>query len=321
MPIKMKVCNAADYNGFLKERGRIFHYFEEATKVWLNKPGTKFTYSDRLIEILAIFRYLLKFPYRQLEGLLIDYLLSKNIALPVPNYSTLCRRMAKISSKIIDRRSQHQVKSDESFDVLLDSTGINIYCTGGGHSKENATRRKFKAYDQVRKMHVAYTPKNKRIDAMLMSTGTTPDFKAAPPLLKGLSYGIKGVYADSAYDRKVVRAACVEQGAKQIIPPQRIAVIRKPEKDDHPNLWQDRNAALSVIKKHKDWPSGLKRWKEKSSYGKRSLIEAQFSRFKAIFGFHFMSRSEQSRACELMTKVSILNSFSEIGCAKFARVE
>jgi hypothetical protein len=34
MPVKMKVCNVADYTESLRKRGNIFSFFEKTIEVW-----------------------------------------------------------------------------------------------------------------------------------------------------------------------------------------------------------------------------------------------------------------------------------------------
>jgi hypothetical protein len=325
MPIKMKVCNVADYNESLKKRGKVFHLFQEATKVWFdrkvkNKQKSKFVYSDRLIQILAVFRYLFKYPYRQLEGLLEDFVEYKQANLPIPNFTTLCRRMAKLSLTIRDHRKTDQTKNGGLVDVIIDSTGINIYHTGGGHSKENGKFRQYKHIEQVRKMHVALEPVSKDVLSMQMSSGSIVDSDVAPILLARINCSINAVYADGAYDRAKVRQACLDRKAKQIIPPKKNAIIRKAKKREVSSLWDERNAAIKIIRSQNNDEDGRKIWKESHSYGKRSLVEAFFSRFKTIFGFHFMSRSEKARQSELAVKVQMLNSYNRYGTAVFKEV-
>jgi len=324
MPIKMKVCNVADYNESLKKRGRIFYLFDEAAKVWLynavnKKKGAKYTYSNRLIEILATFRYLFKYPYRQLEGLLEEYAARNNLKLPIPDFTTLCRRMAKLSSTIKDHRNKNEIAASGCVDVLIDSTGINIYHTSSSRSNDNGYVRPYKHLDQVRKMHVALNPESKTVLSMKMSKGNIVDSDIVPTLLKGISCSVNSVCADRAYDRMKVRNECFIRNAKQIIPPKRDAVIRRPKKGEPTGLWEERNAAIHFISRYRDREEGRKKWQENNGYGRRSLIEAFFGKFKTIFGFHFMSKSEQARESELMIKVNMLNSYNQLGRAYFKR--
>lgn len=326
MPITMKVCNIADYNDSLRKRGRIFHLFDEASRFWLATPAhgvqrSKFTYSDRLIEVTATLRYLFKYPYRQLEGLLKDYLIHKNLDFSVPNFTTLCRRINKLSMDICDNREGKKLNNaDELLDVVIDSTGINIYHTGGGHSKTNSRYRKYHHFNQVNKMHVALNPKNKKVLSMKVSPGKVGDASMLPILLSDIPNPIGKVYADGAYDRLIARRACFARGAKQVIPPHINATTHEASKKDPLALWRERNKAVRCMQKCDDREEGRKLWKKQSSYGTRSLVESYFGRFKAIFGFHFMSRNDHSREKELMMKIKILNSFTDLGGAIFKKV-
>ncbi len=325
MPIKMKVCNAADYNEALKKRGRIFHLFEEATQVWLDKDvlkkdKCKNIYSNQLFEILAILRYLFKYPYRQLEGVLEDYITIKQLTLPIPNFSTLCRRMAKMSLKIHDHRTAAQRNKAHKIRVLIDSTGINIYHTTGSHSKENSATRKLHGRQQTRKMHILLDAETRNVLAMEMTSGVAHDSTPVPGLLRAVKQKINAVYADAAYDSKQVREICNERYANQIIPPRRDARLRSSLENEADDLWEERNAAIELIGSHETYDEGRNAWKESVGYGKRSYVEACMGRFKTIFGYYFMSKSDIARKNELMTKVNILNQFTQLGMAQFKKV-
>lgn len=321
MPIKMKVCNGAEYNRSLKQRGRIFHFFDTAVKNWLDRANTKFVYSNGLFEILAAVRYLLKAPFRQLQGLLEEYIELRKLKLPIPDFSTLCRRMKNLTLKIIDhRRNQRRASSIGKVDVVLDSSGINIYHTGGGHSKENGGDRKHKHYSQVRKMHIALNLETKDVVAMHMSSGSTADCAVAPIVIAMLPDPIDSIYADGAYDRISVRKACHARQAIQIIPPNRNARIRSPTNNDPPDLWAERNAAIAMMQSYITLEEGLKEWKKSQNYGVRSHVEGFFSRFKRCFGFHFTSRCDKSRENELITKINLLNFFNKDNVARYAKV-
>jgi hypothetical protein len=135
MPTKMKVCNTKEYTRTLIERGQIFALFDEATKVWSAKKvkdcaSSRYKYGERFIQILAVLRYTLKFPFRQLEGLLKDYVArTLEIKMEIPNFSTLCRRMQRMQVMIHDNRTAQEKQSGEPIEILIDSSGINIYHT------------------------------------------------------------------------------------------------------------------------------------------------------------------------------------------------
>ena len=168
-------------------------------------------------------------------------------------------------------------------------------------------------------MHVALDPESKNVLSMQMSNGSKADSDMVPILLAGIDCSLGAVYADGAYDRVKVRQLCLDRHAKQIIPPKKNAVIRKAKKTEAPHLWNERNAAIEMIRSQNNDKEGRQIWKESHHYGKRSLVEAFFSRFKAIFGFHFMSKSERARQSELAVKVQMLNSYNQFGAAVFKK--
>ena len=89
--------------------------------------------------------------------------------------------------------------SNDSVDVLIDSTGVNIYHTGGGHSKENSNTRKFNGFDQVRKLHIAVDLNSKDVLAVEMTSGIKADSELLPVLIDKIPNAIRSVYADGAY--------------------------------------------------------------------------------------------------------------------------
>ncbi|WP_341818763.1 transposase [Wolbachia endosymbiont (group B) of Ennomos erosarius] len=58
MPQKMKVSNQNEYNKFLKKRGNIFRYIDEAIENWYeNSPkmqGGNYIYSDKVVILVHI---------------------------------------------------------------------------------------------------------------------------------------------------------------------------------------------------------------------------------------------------------------------------
>src|SRR5688572_17443339 len=120
MPTRMKVCNVAEYNKSLTQRGKLFTLLKEKLEKWYEKDvkeveKTKYTYSEELISVLAAIRYVFKLPYRQLSGLISDFLSCLNRKLPVPDYTTLCRRIKSLLPKIKDYRTSIQ-QNDEPYE-------------------------------------------------------------------------------------------------------------------------------------------------------------------------------------------------------------
>jgi hypothetical protein len=306
MPQRMRVCNTPQYNDSLKKKGDIFSILNQATEVWLHcdvemVEKSKYVYSQVFINLRGCLRYLLGFPFRQLAGFLESYLNHVGLShLPSPDYSTLCRRLKKEKLNIKDFRTDQEKVTDRYVELLVDSSGISIYATGSGHGKENASVRRHKHYDQVRKLHVLLDLKTGNVLDMEMTEGASSDFLSGTRLIENCELPIESVRADAAYDRKPFRKACHQKGAKQIIPPQLNACMRKPKKADPPDLWKERNEAVRMMEQAFTRDEGRKQWKEQIKYGKRAKVEGSFHRFKKAFGFSFMSASEEGRLNELV---------------------
>lgn len=327
MSQRMRVCNVATYNNSLKKRGDIFSILDQAVKFWRycdveKVTKSKYIYSQVLMNLMGCLRYLLRFPFCHLAGFLESYLYHKRLSgLKAPNYSTLCRRIKKEKFNFKDHRSDVDKTNSRYVSLLIDSSGINIYATGGGHGKANAKTRLHKHYDQVRKLHVLLDLETGDVLDMEITEGATSDHLTGVALIENCNLCIESIYADTVYDSQPFRAVCHLKGAKQIIPPLSNARLRKSTKKEHPTLWEDRNEAVKIIQSFSTQEEGKKRWKEQAHYGKRAKIEGFFHRFKKTFGFYFMSQSETARHNEAVFKVSILNAFNQFPKPIFQKIE
>lgn len=326
MPQKMKVCNTNQYNTYLKRRGQIFGLLDTAKELWftpelnpLGQVGAPFIYSDDLILIIQTVRYLFKMSLRSIAGFFEDMAEKyyQNPHYKVPHYSVLCRRLKQLNIPIKDHREKGK---GGPIEICMDSSGINIYNTGGGHSKENGESRQHRKYDQTRKLHIVLDPETGDVENLLMTKGTATDHEAGAQLVEALPDSVEKCCADGAYDKKPLRKVLAKKNIKQIIPPIRNAVIRKPKRTDPPNTFDDRNAAVRLRRSYPSHEEGHTAWKQQENYGTRAHVEGFFSRFKRQFGFHFVSKSEENRAQELRLKTKILNDFNKIGRAKFEKV-
>ena len=327
MPQRMRVCNTNEYNGSLKKRGDIFSILNQARDVWLHcevegVEKSKYVYSQVFINLIGCLRYLLRFPFRQLAGLLDSYLKHNGLSyLPSPDYSTLCRRMKKEKLNIKDFRTEQEKATGRYVSLLVDSSGISIYATGGGHSKENANTRRYKHYNQVRKLHVLLDLETGDVLDMEMTEGAASDYLSGERLIENCELPIGSVWADTAYDREPFRRVCHQRGARQIIPPQLNARKRKPQKTDPPDLWTERNEAVKMMEQTCTRDEGRKQWKKQVNYGKRAKVEGHFHRFKKAFGFSFMSVSEEGRLNELVYKNVLLNAYNQFTKPVFQKID
>jgi len=115
---------------------------------------------------------------------------------------------------------------------------------------------------------------------------------------------IRKISADGAYDMHRCYEAAVKQEAIPNFPPRINANLHKA--DD--KAWVLRNHAIMEVRR-----SGLKKWKEKTEYHKRSLSETAFFRLKRLFGQHVLSDNLENQKTELILRCSILNKMNQLG--------
>jgi hypothetical protein len=102
--------------------------------------------------------------------------------LGIISYSQASRRFNKLNIKINDCRAD---KSNmEDIEIAIDSTSISIYNNTPGHSKENSEDRKYRGYEQVRKLHAMLNIKDKKVIAAKYSDGVYSDHYGACDLLE-----------------------------------------------------------------------------------------------------------------------------------------
>jgi Transposase DDE domain len=79
---------------------------EQAIEMWVNhklsgKSGASKTYSDTAIECMLILKAVYNLALRSTEGLMQSVVKLLRVELPVPDYTTLCRR-SKVISETMD---------------------------------------------------------------------------------------------------------------------------------------------------------------------------------------------------------------------------
>jgi len=126
-----KVRNWCTYNECLVQRGSIILWFnEEALGQWLHtdppsKRGHPFVYSQIAITCLLVVRELFRLPYRQLEGLARSIMQCLGLDLPVPDYTTLAKRAARLGGALKPRRWWPRIQGHGN------CTGPPLTCTRG----------------------------------------------------------------------------------------------------------------------------------------------------------------------------------------------
>ena len=221
---RYRTTNWSDYNASLKRRGSLSVWFDPAMPWQADRSGQRGhpeTFSDSAIQTCLTLKVLFGLPLRQTVGLVASLIEMAGLDWPVPDYSTLCRRQARIQVQIPYRRS------GQPLNLLIDSTGIRFRGDGEWLSrKHGATRRR-----EWRKVHLAMDTTTGDIRAVEFTSSRQGDSPILPELLAQIPAveEIETVTADGAYDTRRCHAAILEHGAEPFIPIRRNGRAWKPD--------------------------------------------------------------------------------------------
>ena len=128
-----------EYNNALKNRASLdFWLREEVIEGWTKversrKRGHPFLYSEIAIMFLATISQLFHLPLRQTEGFVRSLFSLSSLPLPVPSFSTLCRRRKGLRVKIF--KVARERMREEGIVVIVDSSGEGNGERGVGKEK------------------------------------------------------------------------------------------------------------------------------------------------------------------------------------------
>ncbi len=156
-----------------------------------------------------------------------------------------------------------------------------------------------------RKLHIAVNEKTHDIVMSVVTHANVRDTEVFESLLpKNSECQVGQVTGDGAYDTFNCYTATVSIGAKPCFPP-RVGAARNKPINEGVRL---RNHVVGHVRK-----LGLKKWKEKNNYHRRSIAETAFLRLKKIFGASAASRIFENQVIELTLRCHILNKMNELG--------
>ncbi|MBY0378764.1 MAG: IS5 family transposase [Burkholderiales bacterium] len=195
---KYKVINWWTYNKDLKKRGYLTIWFtqEGIEQLIEEEASVKFRgrqreYSDTAIQAMYTIRQVFNLRLRQTEGFTKSILKIIKINLPIPDYTTVSRRVRELSVDFIT------MKPGEKINLILDSTGIKIVGEKEWANHKYGTRQR-KIW---RKLHIGVTDDG-NIVAGEVTTLRRSDIAAVPILLKQVTTDIEAVVGDGAYHQK-----------------------------------------------------------------------------------------------------------------------
>ena len=302
-----RIRNWNQYNDALVNRGSLTLWVDRATlQAWRYqgpaKRGAQFEYSDLAIECLLTLRAVYHLTLRATEGFARSLFGLMGADLPVPDYSTLCRRAATVRVRL-------PKKASGPLHLVIDSTGLKVYGEGEWKVRQHG-------YSKRRtwlKLHLAVDPQSHEIQAAMVTEPGVTDAEMVPPLLDQVENPVESAAADGAYDRRSVYEALEGRGAKAVIPPRRDAVIKRHGSKSGPRLARDENHRR--IRK-----IGRSAWKAESGYHERSLVETAMFRMKTIFGDGVASRTSARQATEAGVRCRALNIMTHQGMPRSERV-
>ena len=305
-PTRYRTTNWSDYNAALRQRGSLSVWFDP-DMVWqagkTGKRGRPETFSDAAVQVCLTLKVLFGLPLRQTVGLVESLIRMAGLDWQVPDYSTLCRRQARIGVQIPYRRTGRPLN------LLIDSTGVKFCGDGEWLARKHGPSRR----RQWRKVHIAMDTETGDIRAVELTSSRQGDSPLLPDLLEQIPEDeeIATVTGDGAYDTRRCHAAIIERGADAVIPIRRNG---RAWKEDCPAALA-RNEILRATRH-----LGRALWKKWAGYHVRSRVEAQMNCLK-LFGERIMSRDPDRQTAEIQIRIAIMNRFSALGRAEIEAVD
>jgi hypothetical protein len=301
-----RIRNWPAYEAGLRRRGDLTIWLsDDAIHSWRalpsGKPGGQRIYANIAIEAALTIRMVLHLPLRQTEGFLRSLADMLEVELPIPDHTTLSRRLKTLGA--IPFRA---VGSHRPLHLLIDSTGFRIHVGNLRKPPKNRTWRK---------LHLAVDAGTGEIVASDLTGRRTSDSTRVPTLLRQVDNRVASIIADGAYDTERVYEAAQARGkGRRVsvrIPPRRDAQLR-PE----PSVGlMERNRNIHSIRR-----LGRREWCKWSGNSKRSVVENTIYRYKTIIGRCMRSRSLAGQLVEVQLACRVLNTMARLGMPDSYRV-
>lgn len=296
-----------EYNNALKKRASLdFWLSKEVIEGWTKverkgKRGHPFLYSEIAIMFLATISQLFHLPLRQREGFVRSLFSLSFLPLPVPSFSTLCRRRKGLMLKVF--RVARERMREGGMVLIVDSSGVKVMGKGEWAKRREREGREGMERKGWIKVHICVDFETGRIWEFCLTDERVHDSK----VFKGMMEGIEGrggkvreVIMDGAYDRGEVWEEIERMGAKGVIK------VRRDGKEG--GVLKGRDEAIREMRE-----KGFCEWAKEKGYGRRDKVEATFSRMKGIFGDKVRARSWEGRESEIGVRIWILNRMMEMG--------
>jgi hypothetical protein len=305
-----RIRNWARYNQSLVKRGSLTLWVsEDVLRAWKPVPsevrprGGQPQYTDAAIECLLMLKGVFHQPLRAAEGLAHSLFELMRVRLPVPDYTTLCRRGQTLTVVL-------PTTSEGPIHAVLDSTGLKIFGEGEWKVRQHGYSKR----RTWRKLHLSVDSASGEIQAEVLTEAGVDDAEMTSVLLGETPAAIRQLSADGAYDKDKVYTTAQRQGVETITIP--------PRRDAH--IWQHGNCAAPPHPRDETLRRiravGRQQWKQESGYHRRSLAETTMFRFKTIFGDHLTARTFPAQKTEARIKCAALNRMTCLGMPESYRL-
>lgn len=300
---KYRIRNWKEYNRSLRERGSLtFWISEELLDNWIEQEktagrGRSPRYTEAAILAMASIKFVFHQAGRQSCGLVASIFQLLKVVLPVPDHSTLSRRMAGVEVRLPLKAS------GKARHIVCDSTGLKVYGEGEWKVRSHGISKR----RTWRKLHLQTDQATGEIVVAGVSENSISDDAMFEEMLKANEEEIEQISADGAFDRRKVYQAIENRKIRRAaIPPRKGARIWRHGNSKGERLIRDEN--LRQIRQ-----KGKPKWKRQSNYHRRSLAETGVFRFKTIFTDKLRSRKQENQFQEMILKCAALNRMTHLG--------
>ena len=192
-----------EYEAGLCRRGDLTVWLsDDAVNSWRappsGKPGGQRTYADIAIEAALTIRMVFRLPLRQTEGFLRSLARMLEVELPIPDHTTLSRRLQKLGDMRFRR-----LATDRPIHLLIDSTGLRIHV---GHVRKPPKNGVW------RKLHLVVDSSKGEIVASDLTSRRTHDCVRVAALLGQIDNRVVSISADGAYDTEAPTKLLTRRG-------------------------------------------------------------------------------------------------------------
>jgi hypothetical protein len=300
---KYRIRNWSDYNRSLVNRGSLtFWISEELLANWVEPEKTGMRgrspqYTEAAVVAMASIKFVFHQAGRQTGGLVASVFALLKVVLPVPDHSTISRRMTGLEVRL-PLKAASQARH-----IVCDSTGLKVYGEGEWKVRTHGVSKR----RTWRKLHLQTDEATGEIVVAGASENSVSDDEMFVEMLAANEEEIEQISADGAYDRKKVYQAIEQRKIKRAaIPPRKGAKIWRHGNTPGERLIRDEN--LRSIRR-----VGKPKWKRESDYHRRSLAETGVFRFKTIFTDKLQSRKQENQFQEMIIKSAALNRMTHLG--------